>query len=69
MRYIVDIIRRVPNEDVPGIVARLMQNPRYVHHVVLPEGDATSTIVVIFRAPERGKKAKKKTSKKRSRRG
>ncbi len=69
MRYVVDITRGVPNADVPGIVARLMRNPRYVHHVVLPEGEATSTIVVILRAPGGRKKAKKKTSKKRSRRG
>ncbi len=43
------IIRGVRNEDVPDIVAMLIQDPRYVSHEVIPDGPGTSTIIVIYR--------------------
>lgn len=43
------IMSNVPNAEVPGKVAEVMQDPKYVAHNILPEGASTSTIVVIYR--------------------
>ena len=65
MDFETDIIRHVPNDQVPDLVARLQRNPRYVSHQVIPEGDGLSSIIVVYR-PGRtsSKKTKKKTTKK-----
>jgi len=42
-------LRDVPNNKVPGIVAGLKADPRYISHTVVPEGGGKSTIIAIFR--------------------
>lgn len=43
------IVPRVPNAQVPGVVAEAMQDPNYVRHVLLPENETTTSVVLIFR--------------------
>lgn len=38
----------VPKEEVDNIVAQCQASPRYLSHVVIPEGNNKSTIVVVY---------------------
>lgn len=41
-------IKGIPNEDVPDVVADLQADPRYISHMVIPEGGGTSMIIAVF---------------------
>lgn len=42
-------IKGVPNEEVPDLIADLQADPRYISHMVIPEGGGKSTIIAVFR--------------------
>jgi hypothetical protein len=41
----------VPRDEVDNKVARIQASPRYLSHVVIPEGNNKSTIVVVLSLP------------------
>jgi hypothetical protein len=42
-------IKGVPNEGVPDLIADLRADPRYISHLVIPEGGGKSTVIAVFR--------------------
>lgn len=42
-------IKGVPNEEVPDLIADLQADPRYISHLVVPEGGGKSIVIAVFR--------------------
>ena len=42
-------MKGIPNDEVPDVIADLQADPRYINHMVVPEGGGTSTIIAVFR--------------------
>ncbi len=48
-RYVTRWFRKIPNEDVLDMEGIIKNNPRYVTHIRLPNGDGTTDLQVIYR--------------------